>query len=226
MSVQHTDVASYALGLLEEEDRQGFEAHLAECASCTAELAEFSAMADLFTGVEPVEVIQEGPPAEAAIAGLIAARAAARRRGVRRQVILAVAASVVLLAGGVTAGIAAAPPQTPQVGQPIPGQRVSATDPGTGVTATVGLVSKAWGTQITLDLAKVRGPLECQLVAVSSTGERRVVTGWFVPSPGDGIPGHPGHLVIHGGTAIPEKQLASLAVIVVHGNTLVNIPVR
>ena len=186
MSVQHTDVASYALGLLEEEDRQGFEAHLAECASCTAELAEFSAMADLFTGVEPVEVVQAEPPAEAAIAGLIAARAAARRRGVRRQVILAVAASVVLLAAGVTAGIAAAPPQTPQVGQPIPGQRVSATDPGTGVTATVGLV----------------------------------------PSPGDGIPGHPGHLVIHGGTAIPEKQLASLAVIVVHGSTLVNIPVR
>ena len=78
----------------------------------------------------------------------------------------------------------------------VAGQLHSATDPGTGVAGTVGLVAKAWGTEVTLDLSKVRGPVECELVAVSKTGERRVVMGWLVPAPGDGVSGHPAHLVI------------------------------
>jgi hypothetical protein len=224
MSVQHTDVASYSLGLLADDDRRAFEEHLAECESCTAELAEFAAMAGLFSGLEPVEPAQQ-EPAETAIATLIAKRRAAERRRVRQQAMLAVAASLVLAAGGVGVGIVTRPHQ-PQPSTAIPGQRVSAVDPGTGVSATAGLVAKAWGTQVTLDLARIRGPLECQLIAVSSTGERRVVTGWFVTSAGDGVPGHPAHLLIHGGTAIPRAQLASLAVVVVHGRTLVSIPVR
>ena len=224
MSVQHTDVASYSLGLLQDDDRRAFEAHLAECESCTAELAEFAAMASLFSGVDPVES-PPPEPAETAIAELIAKRGAAERRRVRQRAMLAVAASLVLLAGGVGVGIVTRPHQAPP-SQVIAGQRDSAIDPGTGVSATVGLVAKTWGTQVTLDLARVRGPLECQLIAVSTTGERRVVTGWFVPSAGYGVPGHPGHLLIHGGTAIPRGQLASLAVTVVHSRTLVSIPVH
>jgi hypothetical protein len=42
------------------------------------------------------------------------------------------------------------------------------------------------GTYVSLDLADVHGPLECELIAVSKTGERRVVTGWTVGVPGDG----------------------------------------
>jgi Putative zinc-finger len=223
MSVQHTDVASYSLGLLQDEDRQAFEAHLAECESCTAELAEFSAMADLFSGVEPVEARREGPD-ETAIADLLRKRDAAERRRTRQRAVLAVAASLVLLAGGGVVGIATRPHQAPPPA--TAGQRHSAVDPGTGVSATVGLVSKPWGTQVTLDLARVRGPLECQLIAVSATGERRVVAEWKVPRAGYGVPGHPGHLIIDASTAIPAGQLASLAVTVVHGRTLVSIPVR
>jgi len=100
MSVQHTDVASYSLGLLQDDDRRAFEAHLAECESCTAELAEFAAMASLFSGVDPVES-PPPEPAETAIAELIAKRGAAERRRVRQRAMLAVAASLVLLAGGV-----------------------------------------------------------------------------------------------------------------------------
>ena len=111
------------------------------------------------------------------------------------------------------------------VGGGLTGQLHSATDPGTGVAGTVGLVAKAWGTQVTLDLSKVRGPVECELVAVSKTGERRVVMGWLVPAPGDGVPGHPAHLVIAGGTAIPRNDLARVDVDVVNGRTLLTIPV-
>jgi len=107
----------------------------------------------------------------------------------------------------------------------IPGQLHSATDPGTGAAGTVGLVAKAWGTQVTLDLSKVHGPAECELVAVSRTGERRVVMGWLVAAPGDGVSGHPAHLVLRGGTSIPRSDLSRVDVDVVNGRTLVSIPV-
>ena len=107
----------------------------------------------------------------------------------------------------------------------LAGQLHSATNPQTGVTGTVGLVTKTWGTYVSLDLADVRGPLECELIAVSKTGERRVVTGWVVGVPGDGVPGHPAHLLVQGGTAISAANLARFDVIVVNGKTLLSIPV-
>lgn len=225
MSSQHTDVGAYSLGLLEQADRQEFEFHLAQCAACAAELAEFSPIQDLLTGIEPVRTSSaEAAPSQ--IADMIRRRAAVRRGQTRRQVLLAVAASVVLLAGGVATGIGVVPHQNTPVAQPlIPGQRFSAADPRTGVTGTVGLVDKAWGTQVTLELGRVRGPLECQLVAVSKTGERRTVVGWLVPSAGYGVPGHPAALVLQGGTAITEQNLSSLVVEVVHGATLLTIPI-
>jgi hypothetical protein len=92
-----------------------------------------------------------------------------------------------------------------------------------GLTGAVGLVTKAWGTQVTLDLSRIRGALQCELIAVSRTGERRVVMGWFVA--GYGVPGHPAHLLVQGGTAIAQKDLSRLTVIVVRGRTLLSIPV-
>jgi hypothetical protein len=42
---------------------------------------------------------------------------------------------------------------------------------------------------------------------------------------GDGVPGHPAHLVIQGGTSIPSNDLVRVDVDVVNGRTLVSIPV-
>ena len=132
-----------------------------------------------------------------------------------------------LIAGGIAIGIAVAPSPggAPAPAAAIVGQRHSATDPATGAAGTVGLLAKTWGTQVTLDLSGVRGPLECELIAVSRTGERRVVAGWLVPAAGYGVPGHPGHLDLAGGTSIPVKDLASVQVDVVGGRTLLTIPV-
>ncbi|WP_243725670.1 anti-sigma factor family protein [Actinomadura rubrisoli] len=51
--VEHTDVGAYALGLLEEDDRRAFEAHLDECESCRAELGQMTGMAEALSGIGP-----------------------------------------------------------------------------------------------------------------------------------------------------------------------------
>jgi len=227
----HTDVGAYSMGLLEERDRREFEDHLAGCPACAAEVAELSPMAALLRGVElrggePAGAA-DGEPAGAQVTELLHRRARQQRHRRRWQVAVGAAAGIVLIGGGIGVGIAAAPQHgsAPEQGVALTGQLHSATDPGTGVAGTVGLVTKAWGTQVTLDLSKVRGPADCELVAVSRTGERRVVMGWLVAAPGDGVPGHPAHLVIRGGTSIPRSDLARVDVDVVNGRTLVSIPV-
>lgn len=224
MNTEHIDVGAYALGLLEDDDNAAFEAHLANCPSCHAELASFAPMKSLLTGLGPV-ASPEDFVGEPPVADLMRKRAEVSRRRRRWTVAAAAAACVAALGGGLGIGFAAAP------GGPAPGTAVmagaqhSAVDATTGVTGTVGLLSKAWGTYVTLDLAGVHGPLDCELIAVAKTGERRVVTGWLVGVPGDGVAGHPAHLLVQGGTAIPLASLARFDVIVVNGPTLVSIPV-
>jgi Putative zinc-finger len=226
MSGEHTDVGAYSLGLLEQQDRQAFEAHLAGCPACAAELAELAGMSELLSGVGPVETADEQPD-ETAVADLVHRRAAAQRRRVRWQAALAAAAGIVLLAGGIAAGIAAGSHQsTPAVtGVALQGHLHTATDSATGVHGTVGLVAKPWGTQVTFDLSRIRGPLECQLVAVSKTGQQRVIVGWLVPAHGYGVPGHPAHLLLEGGTSIKQNDLLRINVDVVRGRTLLSIPI-
>src|SRR6266851_4786659 len=220
---EHTDVGAYSMGLLEEPDRQAFEDHLAGCPACAAELAELSPMAALFRGIEPVGTVAEEPGAQ--VTELIQRRVRQQRQRRRWQVALGAAAGIVLIGGGIGVGVAAAPQHNGPAPPPVValGEVRSATDPVTGVAGTVHLVAKAWGTQVTLDLSRVHGPVECQLVAVSKAGERRVVMGWLVPAPGDGVPGHPAHLVIQGGTSIPRADLARVDVNVVNGGTLLTI---
>jgi len=224
VSIEHIDVAAYSLGLLDRKDREDFEAHLAECQACTAELGEFSAMADLFADHGPV-VPEAEEPAQAAVADLVTRRAEAQRRQARQRAWLAAAASIVLLAGGGAAGLGLAPHQAQPAVAQVTGQRHSATNLATKLRGVVGLVSKPWGTQVTLELSKVRGPLDCQLIAVSERGLRRILVGWLVPPAGYGVPGHPAPLVIVGGTSIPRQDLSEIQIQVVHGPTLLTIPI-
>lgn len=59
--VEHTDVGAYALGLLEEDDRRAFEAHLRGCGRCQAELAEMSGTAGALSALGG-DAIRPEPP--------------------------------------------------------------------------------------------------------------------------------------------------------------------
>jgi hypothetical protein len=240
--VEHTDVAAYALGLLEESDRGAFEVHLAHCGPCVGELSDFTVMADLFGDVPPIETVsaEEEDIAGGQLIDMLRHRKVAERSRRRGTAILGAAAGVVLLAGGAVAGGFAAGDDP---AHPLPsampghaaaldeifkvGEKVAGTNATNGVTGMIAMQSKGWGTDVGMELSHVKGPLVCKLVAVSKTGKRRTVTEWSVPPKGYGLPGSPmKSLQVHGGTAISRADLARFDVqIEGSGRTLLSIPV-
>ncbi|MWA05217.1 hypothetical protein F8568_033610 [Actinomadura sp. LD22] len=228
--VEHTDVGAYALGLLEADDRRAFEAHLRGCGFCQAELQEMGSMAQALSGIDPVEAEPPGEPARppAPVIDMVRRRRARDRRMRRVAYGAGAAAAAALVAIGVGVGTTlgdddgAKPQPQPQA---IVGERHQATDARSGASGTVGLVNKKWGTQVTFELTKVKGPLKCHLEAVSTSGARSVVGGWRVPAPGYGVPGSPKPLAMQGATALSRTEISRFQVVVDgSGTTLLTIP--
>jgi hypothetical protein len=234
MSVEHTDVGAYALGLLEDGDRRAFEEHLGDCESCTAELDGLAGMRELLSGVGPVEVGDEPPEdLSANVTDLIERRRREQRRRRRGTVVIGLAAGVALVAGGVTVGSAVVSPGgggehhhgSPAADVLANGVRHSATDPATHAVGVVATRAEPFGAEVGLDLSGIRGPLTCRLVAVLRSGRQQPVTEWAVPPKGYGVPGSPDHLQVHGGISARPGDVSHFDVLVEGGGRLVSIPV-
>lgn len=227
--VEHTDVGAYALGLLEDGDRRAFEAHLRGCGQCRAELTEMSGTAGILTALG--EAGEDDPSRSASpppVIDMMRRRRRADRRFRRGAYAAGTAAAAVALAAGIGVGTTlnddgGAVPNPPPT-QAIPGERFKGTNPTTGATGMVGLVDKGWGTQVSLELRGIRGPLRCHLEAVSRDGERSVVAGWRVPDKGYGVPGQPKPLVMQGGTGLTRPEISRFEVRLDDGGTLLTIP--
>lgn len=232
--VEHTDVGAYALGLLEDDDRRAFEAHLSRCRSCAVELSELAGVAGALTGIGPVmdDPPHDGRPAE--VLDLLRRKRAADRRSRRGTFLMGLAASVALLAGGLTVGAQLADRPAPPaahgtelgpaeqfyaLGTPLPGTGTG------GVSGGLVLESKGWGTHAALKLSGVKGPLECELIAVGSNGDRRVMMGWAVPVPGYGVPGSAAPLYVHGAAALPLDRIDRFEVVTSAGDNLLTVKV-
>ncbi|SEG33359.1 Putative zinc-finger [Nonomuraea solani] len=237
--VEHTDVGAYALGLLDEDDKMAFETHLLGCPSCRYELSDLAGVASVLNGIGPVE--DADPPSferQGDVIDMLRRKKTADRKTRRGTFVIGMAAAVTLVAGGLTVGTQLSGDDPPQVaqghtghmgtnmgpaeqfyagGQPIEGKGVD------GVTGGLVVESKGWGTHAALKLAGVKGPLECELISVGKSGERRVMTGWSVPPAGYGVPGSPDPLYMHGGSATPLKDIDRFEVVTSEGKKLLTI---
>lgn len=176
----HPDLAGYAFGVLDDAELAAFDAHLATCARCQAELAEFEGLSALLDTAVPELDIPE-TLGERTL-GAVREAAAVERRRTRRRWLSAVAAAVVLVVAGVTVGVVVTRPAAP---------REIALNAVEGAPAAAHGVAQLRptdaGTEVDLDLTDLpRNPpgtfYECWFVAPDDTLAKpdRVSAGTFV----------------------------------------------
>ncbi|MFD0851259.1 RNA polymerase subunit sigma, partial [Actinomadura adrarensis] len=96
----------------------------------------------------------------------------------------------------------------------------------TGVSGTVAMQRKQWGSGIGLRLTRVRGPLRCELIAIDRTGQEHTVSGWSVPPKGYGFPDSAmPNLTLQGATALAPDQITRFEVRTLTGDrTILTVP--
>jgi Putative zinc-finger len=239
---EHYDVASYALGVLDERDAARFEDHLIECPRCAFELESFVQVADLLADVDAGAVIaaEESRRDGVVLHNLFDEVKQERRRANSRR-LYSLAAAVVVFAmlsiGALFAGGRWFAPEAPSakttsaqrdssqldalplsqggtgVGGPdLPGTRFSSTDPRTGVALDVGLEKKDWGTQVSFAISNLSGPITCRLVLVHADGTTEPLNSWNVGPEGWGTAAKPGPLMLQAVTATPREDIAHVQV--------------
>ncbi|MER7833408.1 zf-HC2 domain-containing protein [Streptomyces sp. NPDC095602] len=245
----HDAVGAYVLGVLDDADATAFETHLAGCAVCAARMDELAGMEPMLAMLAetpgpagrpvaaapppppPAPATAQGPPLLNRLVDEVSVHRARRHRRARYLV----AAVAVLVIGGPALAVSALSADAPTTSRVTAEdvftglkEKATATDAGTGVSATVAMEPKAWGTDTMLELKNVTGALKCRLVAVSKTGEEEVVTSWSVPKWGYGIEDSPNEtarkpLYVHGGTAMPRSDIAHFDVRTFDGRQLVRV---
>ncbi|SDI85720.1 Putative zinc-finger [Actinokineospora alba] len=206
-----TSVGAYVLGALDPADRAEFEAHLAGCASCKAELLRMAPLPGLLHRITP-EDYEDQPdlpePEPVPLAEPIPLR---RKRGPRRQWPLAAAVVIVVALGAGTAVLA----QNQREPEPT-AVSWSAKDTASGVGAEVALTGHAWGTEVRITLRDVPAGKPCKLVVRDRDGGRQVAGWWSTTfEPGETIPGS---------TSFDLARIARVEVVTDDDKVLVTVP--
>ncbi|MEV2252748.1 zf-HC2 domain-containing protein [Streptomyces sp. NPDC050147] len=209
---RHRDAGAYALGVLDAADTFRFDDHLMDCPDCRALLAELrptAAQLAAYGRLTPPHVEPLAVPGPGLADRLLAETARLRRAGHRRW-LCAVAASVVL---------ALAAPAIAAMRADGPGpEQLTARDGRTGVSATLTMRGRDWGTDIGLRVRDPQGPHVCELVAVGTDGSEQTVTTWKAPV------GEPSaELSTRGGAALPREDIARYEVRTMDGRRLLTL---
>lgn len=251
---QHFDVASYALGVLDERDASRFEDHLIDCPSCAIELESLLPVVDILSDVDADALVAtEQSRRDGLMLKTMIGEVKRERRRANSRRLYSLAAAVVVFAmlsiGALFAGgqwFGDSDPQAPSQQAvrdskqldplPIPGfggpdlvgERLTGTDPRSGVTADVGLEPKDWGTQVSFAVSNIKGPLTCRLVVVRTDGNSEVLSTWKVGEKGWGTAAQPAPLMLQAATALPRADIAHLQIQAVDSkgatDTLVRVP--
>ena len=243
-SSEHWEVASYALGVLDDHDMARFEAHLAECDRCAEELESLLPVTGILSYVDPADIGEAEPSYQGEQLlrrmALVVAEERTQQRG-RRLLVLAASSVALLMLVGLAfvagrqaarpAPVAAPPaaaaasqaPATPPAtafldpgfgGPDVRGERFQTKDTATGLRVDMLLNAQPWGTEVSVALAGLAGPLvECRLVVFDVDGTSTVVATWQVPAHGFGTTAHPAPLLLQAATAWPRKEIDHFEVV-------------
>ncbi|MDQ1045971.1 anti-sigma factor [Streptomyces sp. V4I2] len=245
---EHETVGAYALGILDDAEATAFEAHLATCEWCAQQLDELAGMEPMLAAL--ADLPGSGTPAigeslsakpSPRVVNKLVDEVAERRARKRRKSFYMVAAAAALIVGGPVIAMGATGDDSSTGGtkgavtlSATPAKdlfntiddKVSATDPSTGVSATVALAKKDWGTESVLELKNVKGPLKCSLIFIGENGERVTASNWSVPAWGYGLADgttekSKNPLYIVGGASFAPDEMKGFEVMTLDGDVLV-----
>jgi hypothetical protein len=248
MSTPHVDVAAYVLGILDEPDDATFAQHFAQCRTCRLEYRELADLPHLLDQLKPAAASRKRSKPPAMPSKQVLSRALeeidSARHGQRVKVWLGAAASVIVLitvslliwqfSGDSTENPVAQNPAGP-TSDPAPttgslptgvasARTVGASNPATGVSASITMEPESWGTKVNLELRGVMGPMKGQLVAVSKLGESQIVSNWQVPVSGYGVPDSPEPLRVPGSTGLDLENIERFDIRRDNGSDLLVVP--
>lgn len=226
-------LGAYALGGLDPREAHAVQAHLAGCADCRREVAEFTELRRSLDQVPP-EAFLDGPPQggdlllQKTLRQARAETASASPQVQRRTAWsgAAVAAAVVLVAivlgGGILIGRQTAPEpvaQPPATSVPANAQQASLTDPQTGASLDVTVIPKAGWVWVNAKVKGVKAGLECLLRVVPKQGEPVLAGSWLVSEKGAKA-----GTDLQGTALVDPKDVQSVDVVTADGQTMVSVP--
>ncbi|MET7284270.1 zf-HC2 domain-containing protein [Streptomyces sp. NPDC005573] len=244
---EHETVGAYALGILDDAEATAFEAHLAGCEWCAQQLDELAGMEPMLAALADLPETGSTPalgeslsarPSPRLVERLVDDVSERRAQKRRKSFYMIAAAAALIIAGPVGVMAVGSGGDSGQTATPLaagPAQtfakmtdKVSGSDTATGVSATVAMDEKNWGTDTVLQLKGVKGPLKCSLVAVAKNGERQTLGSWSVGKWGYGMPDAPTQeaknpLYVGGGTALKPGEIDHFEVMTFEGKKLVQV---
>jgi predicted anti-sigma-YlaC factor YlaD len=230
-------LGGYSLGILDAEEKRAVDDHVANCAECRVELTEVNEATELLALLpsaeanrlfaEDAEPIPTVPLSDDLVLRRTLRAVRAERNSARVRRLSLVAAGVAILVGASVASgyvvgdqstesppVASAPPAA------SPGGRlVTATDPTTGVAASVNLVPAGNWMRFAVKVKGVKAGERCKIIAISKDGKEQVAGSWVIGQkpPPVNAPGVPGS------AAIAPADLAAVAVETEAGRRLVTV---
>ncbi|MFB7550280.1 anti-sigma factor family protein [Streptomyces sp. NPDC056154] len=151
-------------------------------------------------------------------------QAASRRRTVWRRQLAAVAAAMTLIAAAASGGtwLATVAATSSQVAQPAattpaPSRTLSASDPATGVSASVKVSPAAWGSALQVSAKGAPPGITCRLQAVGVTGDAATAATWQAGK-------YPGGAMISGTVPMSPGTISHFDIYAGNGQKLLTIP--
>ncbi|REE96593.1 anti-sigma factor family protein [Thermomonospora umbrina] len=213
----------YVLGAIDPVERSQVDAHLAGCPSCRDELAGMAGLPALLGRVGEAEIAESAGPPDDLLEPLLARAAAERRRGRfgGRRLSFVAAAAVLLVVGGLFGGLVG--DRLGDDGSPVArpsasptGERLTAYDGRTGVSAWLLVKRRPSGTGAEVHLTGVPVGSRCRLEAVDRDGRPDQMGSWRVA-------GH-GYNAFYGSSMLPRDRVTSFRIVSADGRTLLDIP--